>query len=180
MKRAMAPTQILAELFMPKVLSSCPGIVDGSMITIDDFTQDMEVTITLRHISEEEMADMGEKIAADLFIVSGGVLKVSGEDNTSTDDKSSSATVVKESSDTPADDDDDVVLILEGDEQQSLAPQLSSISSSKKRSYEEGGRDDTTNDDDAAPAQATKKGRQEDAKDTKDTASGMEVIELDD
>ena len=62
------------------VLQDCPGggINDGTVVSVSDFSQDMEVNIVVKHVVEdtftsEENKRKNEEAAADLFIISGSV-----------------------------------------------------------------------------------------------------------
>lgn len=57
---------------LPRVISQCPGggIVDGSMLNISDFTQDLEVNLLVKHIDNAALEKI-ESAATDLFILEG-------------------------------------------------------------------------------------------------------------
>ena len=62
------------------VLQNSPGggIIDGTVISVSDFSQDMEVNIIVKHVAEdtftsEENKQKNEQAAADLFFISGTV-----------------------------------------------------------------------------------------------------------
>jgi hypothetical protein len=74
------------------VLQNCPGggIGDGTVVTVSDFSQDMEVNIVVKHVAEEtftseENKQKNEEAAADLFVISGSVEAKSTATDTTVD-----------------------------------------------------------------------------------------------
>lgn len=57
---------------LPLLLAKCPGggIQDGAVLSISDFTQDLEMTMVVRHVNQEEF-EKQEATAVDLFILEG-------------------------------------------------------------------------------------------------------------
>jgi Ubiquitin/SUMO-activating enzyme ubiquitin-like domain len=61
------------EGLLPKVLADI-SVVDGTSLSIQDQSQDLSVTVFIRHVDSAELAEKGEKdetIAADMFIILG-------------------------------------------------------------------------------------------------------------
>ena len=90
------------------VLQNCPGggIGDGTVVTVSDFSQDMEVNIVVKHVAEEtftseENKQKNEEAAADLFVISGSVEAKSTATDTTVDTANGS------------NHDDDVVIMVE-------------------------------------------------------------------
>ena len=60
---------------LPLMLDKCPGggLADGSLITVEDFSQDLTVLVLLRHRDNASFAeDPDESVASDLFLLGGG------------------------------------------------------------------------------------------------------------
>lgn len=57
---------------LDKILAECcGGILDGTILTIEDFTQDLEVSLLVRHVSTAALSAMGESVEAAGFLLGG-------------------------------------------------------------------------------------------------------------
>lgn len=99
---------------LPLMLDMCPGggLVDGSLITVEDFSQELTVLVLLRHRDNASFAENPEDaVASDLFLLGGSVtapsLPAEGQPTTSgSTAQTSNASAVDSSGDMVMDEDD--------------------------------------------------------------------------
>jgi len=93
---------------LKKTLSSCPagGMQDGSTIRVEDFSQDLEVEIIIRHFPRADMDT--DKENAEMFSING---KASSKRKLEDDDEGPEGKKLKSEGDV-VEDDDDIMEIL--------------------------------------------------------------------
>lgn len=100
---------------LTKKLSDCPagGIQDGSVVRVEDYTQDLEVEIIVRHLPSADLAD--EKENTEKFVINGQASTKRKTSSTEEDDNNEGPSLKKtkvDNNDIINDDDDDVMVIL--------------------------------------------------------------------
>jgi len=130
---------------LPLMLSKCPGggLVDGSLITVEDFSQDLTVLVLLRHRDNASFAeDPEESVASDLFLLGGGSASAHATTSATT---ATTATSSSESSSAGAMvmDEDDLVFVSDTTTT-AAEPELPSVVGKRSRSEEEEVNDDQT------------------------------------
>jgi len=105
---------------LPKLLSNlpCGGMKDGTSVTVEDFTQDMEIDIIIQHRGKDEW---DEKKEPDLFII-GGKAPAPKQAEASTHEQSQDKEAEVGAAAADDDDDDDDIEVLDEEEVIAIAP----------------------------------------------------------
>lgn len=105
---------------LPLFLANCPagGIKDSTMLTIEDFSQKLEVKLLVKHMDAELLAK-DEATATDMFLLEGQAAYQQRLDQQAADAKAleTASTVSNPSTSVAGDDDDDVCIVMEEDEE---------------------------------------------------------------
>jgi len=131
---------------LPKLLCELPGggITDGTLVSIDDFSQDIEVQLCVHHRPDEEFDEdqhpEGFQVGSGMPVAAPASLSAAdppplASSSSSTSSSSSSSSSLSAASAEGADDDGDVRLVVIADETATAAAPASGTS--RKRSLEE-------------------------------------------
>jgi len=132
---------------LPKLLCELPGggITDRTLVSIDDFSQDIEVQLCVHHRPDEEFDEdqhpegfqvgSGMPVAAPASISAADPPPLASSSSSSSSTSSSSSSSLSAASAEGADDDGDVCLVVDADETATAAAPASGTS--RKRSLEE-------------------------------------------